>query len=148
MHQQYFKHFQLAAFSPYEALTFKRFFVCLNDFNNTILYQNEGEETKSQEHQHPCPILLEFRHSSPPFCKNDQKTWVRACETKYIDQRLCIFLMQILKAVNLLTVNWSEHFFRWGYFQICSGNNISSLLYPCEVIHLIKKSVISPYVQE
>ena len=49
-------------------------FVCLNDFNNTLLYHSEGEETKSQEHQHPCPILLEFHHSSPHFCKNRRKT--------------------------------------------------------------------------
>ena len=50
---------------------------------------------------------------------------------------------------RLLTLNWSEHFIRWGYFQIYSGNNnTSSLLYACEVIHLIKKGVVSSYVQE
>ena len=37
------------------------------EFNKNLLYQNEGEETQSQEHQHPCPILLKFHHSSPPF---------------------------------------------------------------------------------
>ena len=49
----------------------------------------------------------------------------------------------------LLTVSSSEHFIRWGYFQICSGNiNASLLLYTCEVTHLIKKGVISSHVQE
>ena len=34
-------------------------------------------------------------------------------------------------------------------FQICSRNNKPSLLlYACEVIYLINKGVISPYVQE
>ena len=34
-------------------------------------------------------------------------------------------------------------------FQICSGNNNASLLlHACEVIHLINKGVISPYVHE
>ena len=31
------------------------------------------EETQPQEHPHPCPILLEFRHSSPPLCKSHEK---------------------------------------------------------------------------
>ena len=56
----------------------------------------------------------------------------------------------MLKTVSrLLTQNWSEHFIRWDFFQICSGNNNASLLlYTCEVIHLINKGVISRYVQE
>ena len=33
----------------------------LPKFNNNLLHQNEGEETQSQEHQHPWPILLESR---------------------------------------------------------------------------------------
>ena len=33
-------------------------------------------------------------------------------------------------------------------FQICSRNNKTLLLYACEVIYLINKGVISPYVQE
>ena len=35
-----------------------------------------GEETQLQEHQHPCPILLEFCHSSPPFRKKPKKSEV------------------------------------------------------------------------
>ena len=67
----------------------------------------------------------------------------------YIDRELCIFLVLILNIVShLLTLNWSKHFIRWGCFQICSENNDASLLlYACEVIHLINKGVISPYVQ-
>ena len=50
---------------------------------------------------------------------------------------------------RLLTLNWSEHFIRWGCFQICGGNNNTSLLlYACEVIHLINEGVTSPYVRE
>ena len=33
-------------------------------------------------------------------------------------------------------------------FQICSRNNKTLLLYACEVIYLINKGVISPYVLE
>ena len=40
---------------------------------------------------------------------------------------------------RLLILNWSEHFIRWGCFQICSG----ILLYAWEVIHLINKGVTS-----
>ena len=45
-----------------------------SEFNNILLCENEGEETQSQEHRHPCPALLEFHHSSHPFCKNHKKT--------------------------------------------------------------------------
>ena len=140
----------MAAFSLYGVLTFKWFFVCLNDFNDTLLYHNEGEETKSQEHQNPCPILFEFHHSSPHFCENRRKTWVRACETVTLTKGFVFSSCRCSKqsVSRLLTVNWSEHFIRWGCFQICSGNNNTSLLYACEVLHLIKKGVISPYVQE
>ena len=139
----------MAAFSLYGVLTFKWFFVCLNDFSDTLLYHNEGEETKSQEHQHPCPILLEFHHSSPHFCKNRRKTWSRACETVTLTEGFVFSSCRCSKqsVSRLLTVNWSEQFIRLGYFHICCGNN-NTLLYACEVIHLIKKGVISPYVQE
>ena len=33
-------------------------------------------------------------------------------------------------------------------FQICCGNNNTSLLHACEVIYLINKGMISPYAQE
>ena len=140
----------MAAFSLYGVLTFKWFSVFLNDFNDTLLYHNEGEETKSQEHQHPCPILLEFHHSSPHFCKNRRKTWGRACETVTLTEGFVFSSCRCSKqsVSRLLTVNWSEHFIRWGCFQICSGNNNTSLLYACEVLHLIKKGVILLYVQE
>ena len=46
---------------------------------------SEGRSFTTQEHQNPCPILLEFRHSSPPLCKNDKKPEVdkkiQACDT-------------------------------------------------------------------
>ena len=65
----------------------------------------------------------------------------------YIDRELCIFLVLMLKTVR--TLNWSEHFVRWGYFQIYIGNNNTSLLlYASEVIYLINKGMILPYVQE
>ena len=68
----------------------------------------------------------------------------------YIDQGLCIFLMQILKTVNISSINRDlvRSLYSVGCFQICSGNNTSLLLYVFEVIHLINKGVISPYVQE
>ena len=54
----------------------------------------------------------------------------------------------MLKTVSISFINY-EHFIWWGFFQICSGNSNTSLLwYACEVIHLINKGVISPYVQE
>ena len=40
----------------------------------------------------------------------------------------------------LLIMNWSEHFIQWGFFQICSGNiNTSLLFYAFEDMHLINK---------
>ena len=68
----------------------------------------------------------------------------------YIDRGLCIFFVQMLKAVSISFVNseLAEHFIWRGCFQICSGNyNTSLLLYACEVIHLINKGATSPYVQ-
>ena len=67
----------------------------LKMFNNTLLQQNEREETQLQEHQHPSLFLLEFHHSSPPLCKShkyseiDKK--IQTCET-LLHQGLYIFL--------------------------------------------------------
>ena len=33
----------------------------------------EGRSLTKQEHQDHCPILLVFRHFSPPLCKNNEK---------------------------------------------------------------------------
>ena len=114
---------------------------------------SEGQSLTTQENQHPCPTLLKLRHSSPPFCKNHKNLrliW-KFKQENHIDRELCIFLVRCSKqSVScLLTLNCSEHFIRWGCFQICSGNNnVSLLLYASEVIHLINKGVISHYVQE
>ena len=67
----------------------------------------------------------------------------------YIDRGFCIFLMQMLKTVIISFINWSEHFIWWGCFQVCSGNNNTSLLLnACEDINLINKGVISPYIKK
>ena len=34
---------------------------------------SEGWSLTTQEHQYPYPILLKFRHSFPPLCKNHKK---------------------------------------------------------------------------
>ena len=67
----------------------------------------------------------------------------------YIDQELCIFLMQMLKTVSISFIDSElvRTLHSMGCFQICSGNsNTSLLLYAYEVIHLINKDVISRYV--
>ena len=113
-----------------------------------------GEETQSQEHQHPCLMLLEFRHSSPPLCINHKKPDVdkkiQICETLTLTKGFVFFSYRCSKqSVSCLTLNLSEHIIRWGCFHICSGNNSTSLvLSTCEVIHSINKGVASPYVEE
>ena len=114
---------------------------------------SKGCSLTTQEHQHPCPILLEFRHSSPPLCENHEKPEVgkkiQACETLTLTESFVFSSCRCSKqSVScLLTLNWSEHFIWLGCFQICSGNNNTSLfLYGCDVMHLIKKGAISPYV--
>ena len=116
---------------------------------------SEGRSLTTPEHQHPCPILIEFHHSSPPLCKNHKKPEVdkkiQASETLTLTEGFVFSSCRCSKqsVSRLLTLNWSEHFIRCGCFQICSeNNNTSLLLYACEVIHLINKGVISPYVQE
>ena len=116
---------------------------------------SEGQSLTTQEHQHPCPILLEFHNSYPPLCKNHKKPEVdrkiQTCETLTMTESFVFSSCRCSKqsVSRLLTLKWSEHFIRWGCFHICSGNNNASLLlYACEVIHLINKDVISPYVQE
>ena len=100
------------------------------------------------------PILLEFRHFSPPFCKNHKKPEVdkkiRACETLTLTEGLVFSSCRCSKqSLSRLSLNCSEHFIRCGCFQVCRGNNNTSLLlYACEIIHLINKRVTSPYVQE
>ena len=102
------------------------------------------------QHQHPCHILLEFRHSSPPLCKNHKKPEIdkkiQACETSTLTEGFVFSSCKSSKqsVSRLLTLNWSEHLIWWGFFQICSKNN----LHACEVVHLINKGMTSPYVQE
>ena len=95
------------------------------------------------------PILLEFRHFSPPFCKNHKKPEVdkkiQACETLTSTEGFVFFWCRCSKQ----SVFRSEHFIWCSCYEICTGNNNTSLLlYACEVIHLINKGVTSPYVQE
>ena len=107
---------------------------------------SEGRSLTTQEHQHPCPILLEFHHSSLPLCKNHKKLEVdkkiQACEAVTLTENFVFSLCRSSKpsVFCLLTLqSWSKHFIRWSCFQICSGSNNTSLLYACEVIHLIKR---------
>ena len=120
------------------------------EFNNTLLYQNEGGGEQPQEHQHPCPILLTF---CPPLCKNQKKPEVdkksQACEetltlTKGFVFSSCKCSKQSVSC--LLTLTQSEHFIWSGCFQICSGNN-NTLLHAYEVIHLIKKDMFRSRVK-
>ena len=114
---------------------------------------SEAQSLTTQE-KHPCPILLEFRHSSAPICKNHKKPEVdkkiQACETITLSKSFIFSSCRCFKqSVScLLSPKWSELYIRWHCFQICSGNNKSLVLYPCEVIHLINKGVISESVQE
>ena len=127
--------------------------VCYFSYHPQIAV-SEGQSLTTQEHQHPCPIPLEFHHSSPPLCKNHKKPEVdkkiQACETLTLTEGFVFSSCRCSKqsVSRLLTLNWSEHFIRCGCFQICSGNNNTLLLYACEVIHLINKGVTSSYVQE
>ena len=101
------------------------------------------------------PILLDFRHFSPPFCKNHKKAEVdkkiQACETLTLTEGLVFSSCRCSKQSlsRLLSLNCSVHFIRCGCFQVCRGNNNTSLLlYVYEVIHFINQGVTSPYVQE
>ena len=116
---------------------------------------SEGRSLTTQQQEHPCPILLEFCHSSPLYFKNHKKTEIDkkilACETLTLTKGFLISSCRCSKqSVScLLTLNCSEDFIRWGFFQICSGNNNTLLLlYACETINLIHRGVISLYVQE
>lgn len=42
---------------------------------------------------------------------------------RHVDRQLCIFFVQILKAVSISFINWSENFILRGWFQIYSVNN-------------------------
>ena len=112
---------------------------------------SEGRSLTTQEHQHPCPILLEFFYSSPPLYKNHEKPEIdkkiQACETLTFTESFAFFSCRCSKQSLslLLTLNWSKYFICLGRFQIYSGHNDTSLLlYACEAIQLINKGVISP----
>ena len=124
-----------------------------SEFNNSLLYQNEGGGNTAKLTSTSLP------HSSflpsPPLYKNDKKPVVdkksQACETLILSEGFiyssCRFRKQ--SVCCSLTLNRSEHLIWWEWFQICSGNNNTSLsFYACEVIHLINKGVTSPYVPE
>ena len=103
-----------------------------SEFNNTLIYQNEGVglgwgQGQSQEHQHPCPILLEFRHSSASFCKINKKPeveharhvhWPRALYFPYADTQNIISFIKCELVRTLYSV---------GLLSSLSGNNNTSL---------------------
>ena len=62
---------------------------------------SEGGSLTTQEHKYPSPILIEFRHSSPPFCKNPTKTRGQECETLALTEGFSIYLIQMLKTVSI-----------------------------------------------
>ena len=109
-------------------------------FKNTLLYQNEGGGGHSRKNIH---ILAPFYQISvtPPLSSvktiKNLKSIKKSSMRDYIDRGLCIFPFQMLKTFSFSFNNWSKKFIRWGCFQISSGNNNRSLLYACEVIHLI-----------
>ena len=94
-----------------------------------LIAASEGQILTTQEHQHRCPILLEFRHSSPPICTNHKKPEVdkkiRACEILTLTMSFVFSLCRCSKqsVSRLSTLNWSEHFIQLGFSQIWSGNN-------------------------
>ena len=59
--------------------------------NHPSIASPKRQSLITREHQHICPILLEFCHSSPPLFKNHKNPEVekkiQACET-YIDRAL------------------------------------------------------------
>ena len=110
-----------------------------SEFNKTLLYQNKGGR-KSHKN---ISIPFTFNQSSVthPLCKNHKKHGVdkkiQACETLTLTEGFVSSSCRCSKksVSRLLTLNWSEHFIWCGCFQICSGNNNTSLLwYACEVI--------------
>ena len=139
---------------------FNTFFISALDwcFENRSLKtlfstQIRGEEKQPQEHQYPCPILLEFDHSSPRLCKNHKNLRsirkLKHARHFYIDQGLCMFLIQMLIIVGISFINSElvKTLYSVGLLQICSGNNNASfLLYAWEDMHLINKDVTSLYV--
>ena len=87
----------------------------------------------SLPHSIRFPSLLPSPVKTIKNLKSKKKSSMR----DYIDRGLCIFPFQMLKTFSFSFNNWSKKFIRWGCFQISSGNNNRSLLYACEVIHLI-----------
>ena len=82
-----------------------------------------------------------FFSGGTPFCKNHKKPEVdkkiQAYETLTLTKSFVFSSCRSSKQSEsrLLALNWSEHFIRWGCFQICSRNNYTLLLYACEFIH-------------
>ena len=84
---------------------------------------SEGQSLTTYEHQHSFPILLEFRHSFPPFRKNHKKPEfekkIQACETFLLTKSFVFSSCRCSKqsVSRLLTLNWSEHFIPWVAFK-------------------------------
>ena len=97
--------------------------VCHFSYHPCIAASESQELTTTQEHQHPCPILLQFRHSSPLLCKNHKKPEVdkkiQACETVGLTDSFVFSSCRCSKqsVSRLLTLNWSEHFIWWVAFK-------------------------------
>ena len=125
----------------------------LLEFNNTLLYQNEGVGDTCKNINIPLPF---YWSSITPYLPSVKTIKILMLIRKFSHMQnlfegfvFASYGCSKQSVSCLLTLNWSEHFIWYGCFQICSGNNnISLLLYACEVIHLINKGVTSSYVQE
>ena len=77
--------------------------------NHPSIASPKGQSLITREHQHICPILLEFCHSSPPLPSLKTIKILRSIR-KFKHVRLtltglCIFLMQMLKRVSISLIN-------------------------------------------
>ena len=82
--------------------------VCYFKYHSWIA-ASEGRSLITQDLQHPCPILLEFCHSSRLLCKNQKKLEVNeknsGMRDSDTDLQLCIFLGQMFKIVRISFIN-------------------------------------------
>ena len=84
------------------------------------------------------PSLLPF------FLQKPWKNLRLSMRDTYIDRGLCIFLMQMLKAVSISFINCELVWTLYLLVCFCSGNK-NTLFYASDVTHLISKGVIPMY---
>ena len=118
-------------------------------------YQNEGGKDSHKKMNIPVPFYYQSSVTRPFLVsQNDKKPEVNkklSMQDTYVEKRLCIFLVQMLRTVSISFIN--SKLVRMLYLEGLVSNIVKTVIHhyycvPVKSFILINMRLTSPYVQE